>query len=181
MTTIFIGGSRAVSVLSPEIQGRLDDFMERGCRILIGDANGADKAVQQHLAAGGYSSVTVFCMAACRNNVGAWETRRITASSSKKDFEYYATKDIAMAREAQCGFMLWDGKSRGTLHNVLNLIGDNKKVLVYFSPDKSFHKLSTQADLQALLARCDQREIERLQISLAASASRQGQLPLQSH
>jgi hypothetical protein len=120
-------------------------------------------------------------MASCRNNIGSWETRRIAAASTKKGFDYYATKDIAMAREAQCGFMLWDGKSRGTLHNVLNLIGANKKVLVYFSPDKSFHKLSTQADLQALLARCDQHEIERLQTSLAASAGRQGQLPLRSN
>ena len=47
---IFIGGSRAVSKLSEVIRARLDDFIRRGSSILIGDANGADKAVQQYFA-----------------------------------------------------------------------------------------------------------------------------------
>jgi adenine-specific DNA-methyltransferase len=181
MTTIFIGGSRAVSRLSPEIIARLDDFIQRGCMVFVGDANGADKAVQQYLASKTYSNVTVFCMAFPRNNVGGWQTRRISAPATRKGFDYYATKDIAMAREAQCGFMLWDGKSKGTLHNVLNLIEASKKVLVYFSPDKSFHKLAGPVDLQALLARCNHREIERLQSQLTATAGRQGHFTMQAN
>ncbi len=58
-----------------------------------------------------------------------------------------------MAHEAKCGVMLWDGRSKGTLHNVLNLIGAGKKVLVYFSPEKAFYKLSTPRELDSLLAR----------------------------
>jgi hypothetical protein len=132
----------------------------------------AIKAVQQHLASRGYGSVTVFCVGACRNNVGGWSVREVASESTKRDFAYYATKDVAMAREAGCGLMLWDGKSKGTLHNILNLLGAGKKVLVYFSPEKAFYKLSTGEDLTALLARCNGREIARLQSSLAALPSR---------
>ena len=170
MTAVFIGGSRAVSRLNAAVLERLDDLIQKRCQIFIGDANGADKAIQQHFADRDYRNVTVFCMGNCRNNVGDWEVRKVAARSSRKDFVYYATKDIAMAREAKCGVMLWDGKSKGTLHNILNLIGVNKKVLVYFSPEKAFHKLSTPEDLDALLSRCDPREIERIQHSLAAIA-----------
>jgi hypothetical protein len=181
MTTVFIGGSRAVSKLNAVIRTRLDDLIRKGCQILIGDANGADKAVQQFLADRGYSKVTVFCMDVCRNNIGSWEVHKVHADSSRKDFAYYAAKDIAMAQEAKCGVMLWDGRSKGTLHNVLNLIGARKKALVYFSPEKAFYKLSTPCDLDSLLARCDGREIERLQSSLATpTLQAPAQLPLQT-
>ena len=84
-----------------------------------------------------------------------------------------------MAGEAGCGFMLWDGKSKGTLHNMLNLVRAGKKVLVYFALDKRFHKLSNDQDLQTLLARCDRREIARIQSSRATLPNRsQSQLEL---
>ena len=179
MTTVFIGGSRAVSRLNAIIRERLDDLIQKHCHIYIGDANGADKAVQQHFASRSYPNVTVFCMEACRNNVGGWGTRKIHADAMRKDFAYHATKDIAMAREAGCGVMLWDGRSKGTLHNILNLIRADKKVLVYFSPERAFYKLSTAEDLDALLARCDRTKIGRMQQSLASiGTGSQDELPL---
>ena len=60
MTTVFIGGSRAVSRLHDVIRGQLDDLIQKNCKIYIGDANGADRAVQQHFADRGYRDVVVF-------------------------------------------------------------------------------------------------------------------------
>jgi hypothetical protein len=97
----------------------------------------ADKAVQRHFADHDYAKdakVIVFCMAECRNNIGAWPTRHIEPPSERKDFRYYAAKDLAMA---QCGVMLWDAKSQDTLQNMLNLVGAGKRTLVYFSPSSS--------------------------------------------
>ncbi len=42
---VFIAGSRALSRLNAPIRDRIDDLLKRGCTILVGDANGADKAV----------------------------------------------------------------------------------------------------------------------------------------
>jgi len=163
VTSVFIGGSRAISKLNDVIREQLDNLITKHCAILIGDANGTDKAIQTHFAQKHYRDVTVFCMADhCRNNVGDWPTRPITAPPKAKGFEYYAAKDAAMAQEAKCGLMLWDGESRGTLNNVLNLLGRGKKVMVYLGPYKSFYKLSNEEDLDALLARCDQNTIQDL-------------------
>jgi hypothetical protein len=65
-----------------------------------------------------------------------------------------------MAQEAKCGVMLWDAKSKGTLQNILNLVGAGKRTLVYFAPTKDFHVLATEQDLQTLLARCEKRDLE---------------------
>jgi hypothetical protein len=53
----FIGGSRAVYRLNAPIRDRVDDLLQRGCTILLGDANGADKAVQRYLAGRQYTRV----------------------------------------------------------------------------------------------------------------------------
>jgi hypothetical protein len=158
---IFIGGSRAVSKLNAALRARLDEVViNPGHTVLIGDANGADKAVQQYLAQRQYSKVVVFCMDSPRNNIGAWPTRTIDPPSGKRDFAYYAAKDSVMAKEAKCGLMLWDGKSKGTLNNILNLTGEGKRTLVYFSPTKAFYVLGNENDLQALLARCEKGYLE---------------------
>lgn len=163
MTSVFIGGSRAISKLNDVIREQLNNLIAKHCAIFIGDANGTDKAVQKYFAQKRYPNLTVFCMADhCRNNVAGWPTRPITAPPRAKGFEYYAAKDTAMAQEAKCGLMLWDGESRGTLNNVLSLLRHGKKVMVYLGPDKSFYKLSNEDDLEALLARCDQNTIQDL-------------------
>ena len=157
---VFIGGSRAVSKLNATIRARLDDLMRRRCTIFIGDANGADKAVQTYLDMRRYRNVTVFCIREPRNNIGAWPTRRVEPPNERKDFAYYAAKDFAMSQAADCGVMLWDARSKGTLQNILNLIGAGKRVLVYFAPSKDFFVVGNEQDLQALLARCEKHDLD---------------------
>ena len=176
MTTVFIGGSRAVSRLNTVIRSKLDDLMERGCTIFVGDANGADKAVQSHLADRGYRKVVVYCMEDCRNNLGSWPTKQISKPSFRKDFAYYVAKDRAMTMDAKCGVMLWDGKSKGTLNNIQNLISMGKKTLVYFGPEKTFQKLLTEQDLRDLLQRCDRASIREAQRRIRSKISAESQL-----
>lgn len=162
MTTVFIGGSRRITRLSRAIQGRLDNIIDKGFTVVVGDANGVDKSVQKYLVSKHHKNVIVFCMGgACRNNIGNWETRNISPPTAKRDFNYYATKDIQMANEASCGFMIWDAKSKGTLNNAINLLKRQKKVLVYVSHDKSFSTLHSMDDLLSLLTKCDKKTVER--------------------
>ena len=49
MNTVFVGGSRHVSRLPAPAKERLDNIVKNGFPILVGDANGADEAVQKHL------------------------------------------------------------------------------------------------------------------------------------
>ena len=63
-------------------------MIEKGLTILVGDANGADKAVQRYLADNGYRNVVVHCMARnCLNNIGGWPTHESQAPRGARGFE----------------------------------------------------------------------------------------------
>ncbi|MCX5894046.1 MAG: hypothetical protein NTW80_13985 [Deltaproteobacteria bacterium] len=152
---VFIGGSRKISKLNKEIKLRIDALIAQNFIVLIGDANGVDKSIQTYLFSKNYKNVHIFCVNnLCRNNVGGWKVRNISYDSSRKDYKYYSSKDIEMAKETDYGFMIWDGESKGTLNNIINLIIQRKKVLVYFSPEKIFHNINNFTDLNSVFPKC---------------------------
>lgn len=146
MSKVFIGGSRSITKLSASVVARIDRIIENNFQVLVGDASGVDLCVQKYLAERSYLDVFVYCTNICRNNLGNWKTMVVSARAGEKGFEFYALKDRVMAREADFGFMVWDGKSRGTLNNIMNLLAGRKKVLVLLSPDMSFYTIRTDED-----------------------------------
>jgi len=155
MTKVFIGGSRRISRLTEDVSARLQRIVDRGFAVLVGDANGADKAVQLYLNGKGYRNVVVFCSGeACRNNVGNWPKHRVETNSRKRDRAFFTMKDRAMTNEATVGFMLWDGQSLGTLRNIARLLRQDKPTVVYNAPEHAFLEVRTQTDWQGLLMMC---------------------------
>jgi hypothetical protein len=151
MTKVFIGGSRKISRLNADVNRRIDRICDSELQVIVGDANGADKAVQGYLKSKNYNLVEVFCAGnACRNNVGRWPTRTIMAGDLK-GFDFYAAKDRVMAEEATYGFMIWDGESVGTLMNVVRLIRGKKSVAVFVRPAKRFVDLHTAEEFGLFL------------------------------
>jgi len=163
LISIFLGGSRKISRLNKEIKERLQNIINQQFTILIGDANGADKTLQQFLKEKNYKNVFIYCSGnGCRNNLGNWEAVKIGDESKIKNIKFYMMKDAEMANKAEYGFMLWDGKSAGTLNNVLNLLSNQKKTLVYFSPQKRFYTISNIDLLPELLKYCNKEELKKI-------------------
>jgi probable addiction module antidote protein len=160
MNTIFIGGSRHVSRLPPEVKKRLDNVVAGGHQVIIGDANGADKAVQKHFLDKRYDKVIVFCTGdAPRNNLGTWRTHHVDAPKNAKGFHFYAAKDREMAREADFGLMIWDGKSPGTVLNVMRLAIAGKIAVLFNVPEKDVVNVKTLDSWKAFISRCS-RELQ---------------------
>jgi hypothetical protein len=157
MTTVFLSGSRSVGRLNEAIRLRLATITGKGFDIVVGDANGADKAFQRYLADTRYQRVIVFCAGlVCRNNLGNWVSNNVEVDQKLKGRDLYTAKDKAMAIEADYGFIIWDGKSTGSINNVIELIKREKPAVVYFAPEKSFLALKSPDDVLMLLQRCDQ-------------------------
>lgn len=155
MTTVFIGGSREIVRLPVPVLERLDNVVRNGHDVILGDAAGADRAVQRHLLEAGYARVTVFCSGAhARHNLGGWPVRNIVPPDAAKGFQFYAAKDRAMAEAADFGLMIWDGKSPGTVLNVLRLIRGEKFSVLMNLPAKSQVTVKSAAQWDGFLAGC---------------------------
>jgi probable addiction module antidote protein len=163
MSTVFIGGSRHVVRLSALVKERLDNIIRCKFMIVVGDAAGADKAVQKYLLDASYSHVTVFCSGDHpRNNIGSWETYKVAVKTQVKGFQFYAAKDREMAKKADYGLMIWDGKSAGTALNVLRLVRAGKKAVLLNVPDKRTVTFKTMPDWIEFLSQCDHGFVEDL-------------------
>jgi len=175
VTKVFIGGSRRITRLEAEVRRRLDRIVEKGLPVVIGDANGADEAVQRYISDRQFETVEVFSAdESPRNNAGGWPVRVVRPGHARRDFGYYATKDRAMAAAATVGLMLWDGQSRGTLMNVLRLAVHRKPVVVWVQPRKGFVDVRTHSDLSALLAKLDRETAKLLHADAAAEGLGEG-------
>ena len=154
---VFIGGSRSISYLHLEVKQRLNQIIAKGLKVLIGDADGADKAVQQHFKDHNYSNVCIFHMSnpnrkfnGCRNNLSNWSTTAIDCSKGTTGKSFYAMKDRIMTKQSSVGFMIWDSESNGTLNNMKRLLNQGKPVVVHCStatPPK-YHRFFTLKDLK---------------------------------
>jgi hypothetical protein len=172
MTTVFLSGSRQLTRLNNNIKNRIDNMTEKGFFILVGDANGADKAMQKYLTDTHYSNVEIFCAGdTCRNNTGNWSVTRVSVDPKLKGRDFYTAKDKEMASKADYGFVLWDGKSSGAINNVLELLKYGKRVVVYFSPEKEFHNISHLSDTKTLFNKCDPAIIDSISKKIRLSSS----------
>jgi hypothetical protein len=154
--TIFLSGSRKISRLNDRIRNRIDNVLAKRFHVVVGDANGADKAVQAYLAEKQYLAVTVYCARGqCRNNIGRWIEKAVPVPPGLTGRDFYTQKDVAMAEDADYGLVLWDGKSVGSINNVLELLKRGKIAVVYLSPKQEFATLKQPEDLTKLLADCD--------------------------
>lgn len=152
---VFIAGPRAVTKLNKSIESRLFNIYNNDFTVLVGDANGVDKLTQNYYQNLNYKNVVVFASKGlARNNIGNWPIENVIVEDKVKGFDFYAQKDMAMAKNADYGFMIWNGKSKGTLNNVLNLIMDNKKVLIYFIPQDKFILVDNILKLEQLISKC---------------------------
>jgi hypothetical protein len=160
----------------------LDNIVETGIGVLIGDANGADRAVQQCFADRRYPAVTVYCSGGNpRNNLGSWPVQDVEVDGKKRDFSFFAAKDKRMAERADYGLMLWDGMSKGTLNDILNSIQVKKTVLVYFSRDHSLHTFTNREQLRDFLSNsseADKSNVRRMLHDLVALDQQQLTLSL---
>ncbi|MDR1583925.1 MAG: hypothetical protein LBS55_11845 [Prevotellaceae bacterium] len=128
---VFISGSISLKALNTQESSLLDSIIAGGQTVLIGDAFGVDKLVQQYLFEHNYQSVIVYYAGdKVRNNIGNWQTKQIDNDNNLTGRCMYQLKDVAMARDADCGLMIWDGKSQGTKFNIENMTKLGKEITI---------------------------------------------------
>ncbi|NLN49640.1 MAG: hypothetical protein GX154_11275 [Clostridiales bacterium] len=157
---VFVAGPRVLKSLNEDVKHRLVSLKNKNITVLVGDANGIDRLTQQHFSDLNYKNVIVYASAGkVRNNIGNWKVKNVKVEDNLKGFNFYAAKDIQMAEDADYGFMIWNGRSKGTLNNMINLLNRSKKVLLYFAPNGHFYNIEALDMLEKFLNSMCHREV----------------------
>ena len=154
MRKIFISGSISSKEIPKDIIKSVDDCRKKNYTILIGDAPGIDKNIQDRLKADNYKNVEVYHVGPSPRNLSDrdWIVRRISVDIENEKFfknrkytrEAQMLKDKAMSNDADFGLVIWKdtsknrfGKtsvSKGSLNNIYNLLVQNKYVGLFYIP-----------------------------------------------
>ena len=142
--TVFISGSSKTQDpsssyyrenLPKEIIDKIDEFVKRRSNIVVGDAPGIDRQVQDYLNSINYDRVVVYgpgtAVRYSANN--SWKTKPIDAPEFEPGSkEWLAKKDIAMEKASTTGLaVVLDEGAAATRKNVERLINNGKSVSVY--------------------------------------------------
>lgn len=137
---------------------KLLDIFKKKHQILVGDAKGVDVLIQNFYKNLDYKNVTVYVSGRkMRNNIFNWDTKFIDVDKGLSGFDFYSQKDKAMAHDSDYGFMIWNGKSRGTLNNMINLISERKSILLYLTINKQYYLIDSKDKLDELVAGCEDK------------------------
>jgi hypothetical protein len=124
---VLVAGSESIDRLPDSAMKELDSLMGRNCAILIGDSRGADAQTQKYLSEKHYGRVTVyFAGAKIRNNAGNWETKKIAGNGAGNGRDSSARRNAAMAEDADCALILWDGLSIAALNTIKEMKNRNR-------------------------------------------------------
>ncbi len=141
---VFISGSSKTQfedsgyfrpTLPKGVSDKIDQYMKDKADILVGDAPGIDRQVQDYLNEKGYGRVTVFGPGKqVRYQANdKWDSSPIDAPEFEKGSkEWLAKKDKVMSDLATEGLaVILDEGAKATRKNVERLVSDNKNVSVY--------------------------------------------------
>jgi hypothetical protein len=110
---VMISGSRSIKDISPGLES-INKIMELEFSIILGDAPGVDKLVQEYLQSQNYPHVKVYFALWSGNgkprNTTGYQTVGVAGS--------YIDRDKMMCSVCDYGLALWDGVSRGTRDNI---------------------------------------------------------------
>lgn len=153
MTTVFIAGSISISRLHEKVLDRINRIVSSDFNVVVGDADGADTSIQECLQRYRAGKVTVYCTGdSPRNNVAEWPVHRVVSKAKAGTRAFFTAKDLEMARDSDYGLMVWDCKSTGTLSNVIELLREKKKSVVFVNKNKDFVTVSDRDGLERLVA-----------------------------
>ncbi|OOE91593.1 hypothetical protein [Salinivibrio sp. AR640] len=162
MHKVFISGSMGIKNLDKNIQARINNIVDSGYQVIVGDANGVDSSIQEYLISKNMKLVLVYCSGdSPRNNLGRWPVSKIDTNEPSGTRAFFTAKDLKMAEDCDYGLMVWDTKSTGTLSNAIELLKRKKLALVYVNKSKEFLKIKEASDLEKLISYMSSSALEK--------------------
>lgn len=141
MSKVFISGSISIKQIPKSVIESLENIQKSGLEVLVGDADGIDKKIQDYFKKNAYENICVYSIYTPPRNLSSSIFRkklvRVT-EDIKKERERQTFKDKAMTEDSDYSLVIWDGRSKGSYKNILRSLELEKKVKVYLTYTNQF-------------------------------------------
>jgi hypothetical protein len=139
MKKVFISGSMSIKKLDELVRNSLEKIIALNLQVLVGDAYGVDKLVQEYFYNQNYYNVTIYTIFDIPRNLvsNKFLIKKIN-TNGLKGRKAQEKKDETMTFESNYSFVIWDGKSKGSFNNILRAFENNKKLKIYYEKEKRF-------------------------------------------
>ena len=138
MKKVFISGSIEIKRLDDLVIESLNKIIENNLIVLVGDANGVDRLIQEFFAKNSYFNVIVYTIFQTPRNLISPYFRIKNIKTNLKGRKAQEKKDEAMTVDSDYSFVIWNGKSKGSFNNILRALEMNKKIKVFYEKEKRF-------------------------------------------
>lgn len=153
---IFISGSISIKQLPNRVKETLDEIIHKEFEILVGDAWGVDRLVQDYCNKKKYYNVTIHHIDDNPRYLANPKFKKEKSNYLDEDKTKVAKlmrKDIKMTKKCDYSFVIWDGKSDGSYKNIMRTLGEKKFVKVYLIESNEYRtskESSFQTDIEEL-------------------------------
>ncbi len=144
---LLLMGSSAYNTkeLHPRVRERLDNAMDLGMEIIVGEAKGASREFQDYLAYRCYRKVTVGHARSIRYNAGNWNTRKYGDNLKERE--------LNMIKDCNTAIIIWVNQSSVIAENLERLKRYGKPTLIHeIDAEKGIDKIG-ELDLRRVYSR----------------------------
>lgn len=141
MSKVFISGSISIKQIPKDVIKSLENIQRSGLEVLVGDADGIDRKIQDYFKKNNYENICVYSIYSPPRNLSSPVFRKKLINvmeDIKKERERQTLKDKAMTEDSDYSLVVWDGKSKGSHKNILRALELKKKVKVYLTYTNQF-------------------------------------------
>ena len=141
MSKVFISGSISIKQIPKNVIQSLQSIQKNGLEVLVGDADGIDKEIQDYFKKSNYENICVYSIYSPPRNLSSPIFRKKiikVTEDIKKERERQTLKDKAMTEDSDYSLVVWDGRSKGSHKNILRALDLKKKVKIYLTYKNQF-------------------------------------------
>ncbi|WP_367293756.1 hypothetical protein [Lactococcus lactis] len=166
---VFLSGSLSGKELPKIVSEWVDRYILNKCNFVLGDAKGIDSLFQDYLLLQKYNRVKIFGVKNIARNKADedWDYFKVNVPFQfrKTDRMLFLFRDFYLSKQADGGIVVWEPErkvrgrqsvSKGSLFNMINLLSEEKNVVLYYIPNEEIRILRSLDELFSLYIRGNQ-------------------------
>ena len=150
----FICGYKSLDELPGNTKKYLNDLSNQGNEFLIRKLDGSDELIQTCLIDNGCRNVTVYSLKDEPDTIPKeWTTKEVESrmKGNYRPYCHFDDRDLIIGEDSDAGIIIWDRTDVSVFLNILNMVFQEKLVVIFLTDDRTVFEVDSVESFCALL------------------------------